>query len=91
MEESCDHHWIRQLKLNGRHSTPFCEKCGVVNESPFMKRLREAGLLGCLNGSGVTSENYKDILMDLLMDRDQEKPPEDRSKSSSESDCPRSP
>lgn len=31
--------------------------------SPRMKRFKVAGLLGCLDGTGVTSENYKDNLM----------------------------
>jgi hypothetical protein len=30
--------------------------------SPRMKKIREAGLEGCFDGSGVTSENYKEIL-----------------------------
>lgn len=27
--------------------------------SKRMRALRKAGLIGCLNGSGITSENYK--------------------------------
>lgn len=34
----------------------------VKEESPLMKRLRKTGLLGCFDGTGVTSENYKQVL-----------------------------
>lgn len=40
--------------------------------SPRMKRLEEAGLLGCFDNTGVNSTNYKGILMDKWIDiRDQ--------------------
>ncbi len=32
-------------------------------DSPLIKRLKEAGLFGCFNDTGVTSENYKEHLM----------------------------
>jgi len=31
-----------------------------------MKRLKRSGLIGCLDGTGVTSENYKDKLMEKM-------------------------
>ncbi len=37
-------------------------KKGEEDLSPRMTRLKKAGLLGCFDGTGVNSENYKDIL-----------------------------
>lgn len=34
--------------------------------SPRLQKFKNAGLLGCLNGSGVTSENYKEKIMKEL-------------------------
>ncbi len=30
--------------------------------SPLMARFKKAGLLGCFDGTGVNSQNYKEIL-----------------------------
>jgi len=35
---------------------------GKIMESERMNRLKECELIGCLNDSGVTSENYKNFL-----------------------------
>jgi len=34
----------------------------TTNISPRMQRFKDAGLLGCFDGSGVTSENCKDVM-----------------------------
>lgn len=39
-----------------------CADCGRVASTARIKRFEEAGLMGCFDGTGVTSENYKDIL-----------------------------
>ncbi len=37
-------------------------KKGEEDLSPRIARLKKAGLLGCFDGTGVNSENYKDVL-----------------------------
>jgi hypothetical protein len=40
----------------------FVDTTSEIPLSPRMARLKKAGLLGCFDGTGVTSENYKEIL-----------------------------
>lgn len=42
----------------------------TTNPSPLMKRFKKAGLLGCFDGTGVNSENCKEILYGKKMTDD---------------------
>lgn len=44
------------------HQIPYVNIVTEIPLSPRMARFKKAGLLGCFDGTGVNSENYKDFI-----------------------------